>query len=249
MTNPADDMPLPSMALPPMSMRTIAEVTLRPIVSGLMENSIAKSDLAPLVVLGHAMIRSRLQQRCARLPPIAEMSASRTAELARGLTEEWYRHDEDVSPDVVLAMFSDVDVGSASDEELVMVLRRSLFSYVEKTLFTLCAQSYPGFEEAVREIRMCIVQHGEYIESVKFGERVLTPVGADHLLHRPSIDRETLHRVIQQMHTPQPEVHTLLSGVAHYLTHQMTFCRCVPFIELAVACCSTHPLLFMASSG
>ncbi len=155
-------------------------------------------------------------------------------DLAVDCIADLFRLDDNGIPIQMEAYFSCVDLESASEEETLILLRRLVFSKVKHGLFRAYNELDPSLGKILRNIKLGINVTGEFVESDRFGDTVLTPTRCETLLCRPMIQREFLALIIAELDLADDTIPCLLTGLSAHLRNQTEFCRIVPLLPLAL---------------
>ncbi len=155
-------------------------------------------------------------------------------DLAVDCIADLFRLDDNGIPIQMETYFNCVDLDGASEEETLILLRRLVFSKVKHGLFRAYNELDPSLGKILRNIKLGINVTGEFVESDRFGDTVLTPTRCDSLLNKPMLQRESLAQLLAGLPLADDHIPSMLSGLSAYLRGQTEFCRIVPLLPLAL---------------
>jgi hypothetical protein len=131
--------------------------------------------------------------------------------------------------------FESFDFESSTDEDLLIQLRRLVFSSVNQGLFRIYSSYDPSLGKILRNVKISMQALAVFTEVNRLGEQCLVPVACDPLSHLPPINLETLQSVLS-VRTPGSErIPSILAVLARYLREQSEYSREVPIVRLALA--------------
>jgi len=156
-------------------------------------------------------------------------------DLAVDCVADLFRIDEDGVPIQMQTYFECVNLSEASEEETLILLRRLIFSKVRQGLFRSYNEHDPSLGRILRNIKLGVNLTGEFAESERFGDTVLTPTRCEALTSKPAIQRETLSQMLGEIQLANDHVPSMLSALSLHLRNQTTYSRIIPLIPLALA--------------
>lgn len=208
---------------------------LREILRAILRNSHTPAQHRQFIALCHAMALVRLERKASlgQLHPcIIESSIS---DLAFDCIAEMFRENEDAIPVQIQAYFSSIDLGTTSDQQILVFLRRLVFNVVNISLFRIYNEIDPALGRIIRNIKLSVGSLGTFEESELFGDTLLAPVYCDPLVHLPMMERDALTKLLYTLQIHDDRVPTMLSALSRHLREQREYSRRVPLITIAVA--------------
>lgn len=131
--------------------------------------------------------------------------------------------------------FEGIPLDQSSDDELLIHLRRLVFSAVNQSIFRLYNEIDPSLGKILRNIRISIQTLQNFTEIERFGESHIVPGLCDPLEHLLVPDRETLESALLPLSTGRENIPELLSRLSLYLRGQRCHSRIVSVVEVALA--------------
>lgn len=124
---------------------------------------------------------------------------------------------------------------NSTDEDLLIQLRRLVFSAVNQGLFRIYSSYDPSLGKILRNIKISMQALAVFTEVSRLGEQCLVPVACDPLSHLPPINLEVLQSVLSVRIPGSERIPSILAVLARYLRDQSEFSREVPIVRLALA--------------
>jgi hypothetical protein len=158
-----------------------------------------------------------------------------TADLGYDCIAELFERDEQGQFIRLKTYFESVDVENSTDEELLIYLRRLVFSSVNQSLTRIYRSFDPGLGKILRNVKLVAQGIGTFSETERFGEPCLVPHLCDPLSHLPVVELEVLQSVLSSRLQGLERIPDLLSALSRYLREQSDHSRQVPVMRLALA--------------
>lgn len=156
-------------------------------------------------------------------------------DIAVDCIADLFRSDENGIPIQMQTYFECVNLDEASEEETLILLRRLVFSKIRQGLFRSYNELDPSLGRILRNIKLGVTLTGEFAESERFGDVVLTVTGCDALTHMPVVQKESLTQILSEIPLANDHVPSMLSALSLHLRSQAEYCRVVPLLPLALA--------------
>jgi hypothetical protein len=131
------------------------------------------------------------------------------------------------------AYFSALPVAEASDEDLLIHLRRLVFSRVNQGIFRLFNEADPSLGKIIRNIKLALQSLRTFVEFERFGEPCIAPIMCETLEALPPIEIEELERALVRVTRSGEHVPGMLAKLSVYLREQNTRSRILPLISAA----------------
>jgi hypothetical protein len=158
-----------------------------------------------------------------------------TADLGYDCIAELFERDEHGSFIRLRTYFESIDVGNSTDEELLVYLRRLVFSSVNQSLMRIYNSFDPGLGKILRNMKLVAQNIGTFAETERMGEPCLVPQLCDPLAHLPVVELEMLQSVLSSRLRGLERIPDILSSLSRYLREQSDHSRQVPVMRLALA--------------
>ena len=169
--------------------------------------------------------------KCAHVHNTYLVAGLSSSDLAYDCVADLFRRDERGSLIQIRAYFGALEISDASDAEMLMHLRRLVFSAVNQGIYRLYRQADPAFGKILRNIKLAVATLQNFTEEIeRFGEPYLVPALADPLTECPPFEIGYLERALAPFVRNSPSVPTLLGALSFILRQQE---KCSPAIALA----------------
>jgi hypothetical protein len=193
----------------------------------------SRAQLNVLVKVSHAMASAFLAGKSASLL-LRSMHGLNVSDLAYDCIADLFARDDQGKLRQLEAYFSGLPAVSASDEELLIHLRRLVFSRVNHGVFRLCGEADPALAKILRNIKLAVATLKNFTETERFGEAHLRPSLCDALEEEPPFEPEELERRFLAVVTGNEMVPELLSRLSLLLREQTDRCRAVPLMAVGM---------------
>lgn len=131
------------------------------------------------------------------------------------------------------AYFAGFDFQTMSNEELLIALRRLVYSRVNQSLFRMYHDVDPVFSRILRNVKLAAKTMAQFDEVGRFGETFLRPALCDSLEHLPEIDPEDVKHHLISVCTGNENIPQMLGKLANFLRHQESHSRLISLINTA----------------
>ncbi len=218
-----------------MSLGFPLSTTLRDLIGHVRQNRQSPAELEELKTLTRAMALASLKRKKSYgsiHPGLFKLSL---AGLADSCVEDLFGTDEKAVPPELRESLAAFDLAAASDQELLMFLRRLVFTRVNAVVLRVYAEADPVLGEIIRELQFCAGTLGIFAESERFGIPMLTPVLCKPYLHRPIFTFDELVNALRRLSLDAGRFHAAMARLSLYLRSQSERACAVPLVTLAVA--------------
>jgi hypothetical protein len=157
------------------------------------------------------------------------------ADIAYDCIADLFRRGESGALVHFTSYFEGIPIRQSSDDELLIHLRRLVFSAVNQSIFRLYNEIDPSLGKILRNIRISIQTLQNFAEIERFGENHIVPGLCDPLEQLLVPDRETLESALLPLTTGRENIPELLSRLSLYLRRQSCHSRIVSLVEVALA--------------
>jgi hypothetical protein len=164
------------------------------------------------------------------------VAGMREADIVYDCLADLFQRDEKGMFVRIQSYFSRDDVarGDASDEELLVALRRLVFLKVQNNLIRLLSDADPTLGKVLRNIRLAMQKEKLFMEVDRFGETYLATVHSPFPSTKPACSLEWLERELLRVVLLQDTTNIILRRLRTMLEEQTEFQRAVPLIPLAL---------------
>ncbi len=209
---------------------SIARKSLRAILAGAYE----RTDVNALVKVCHALAVPYVRRRLS-----GDVVLKRTLELNVG----------DFAYDCLADLFAFADSGDfphfrayfaaypparLTDAEVLVHLRRLVFSHVNQGLFRLYNEVDPSLGKIIRNIKLALQQFDSLVLIERFGVPCLAPADADRMLQNRSPEIEELEAGLRGYLRGKDNIPFMLGKLALYLLETHDIARVVPLTHVAI---------------
>jgi hypothetical protein len=194
-----------------------------------------RRQLNEFVAVCHAIAVGAVRTRVRTLRFLTRFSFANDADVAYECISDLFRQDEKGTILQVVAYFEGIDCTHATDQELLIHLRRLVFSKVNYGLFRLLNEADPALGKILRNTRLACqtLQNFDIIE--RFGDPCLVPAMCDPLEHLPVLDPIEIERELHRVAQRSEHIPGLLSRLSLFLREQSSWSRVVPLMAFALA--------------
>lgn len=154
-------------------------------------------------------------------------------DLAYDCIADLFRRNEHGMLVQLQVYFQSVDLSRLSDAEVLIFLRKLVYSRVNQALFRMYQEVDPAFHKILRNIKLAVLSLSQFQELDRFGESSVAPVLCDTLEHLPPLDPLALENDLHALCRGTENIPEMLGKVALYLRQQDTHSRIVPMAQLA----------------
>lgn len=154
-------------------------------------------------------------------------------DLAFDCIAEMFQQDDQGRLVQIEAYFDSVGLRSASDEELLVYLRRLVYAKVNQGFFRIYQDVDPVFSKILRNVKIAVDKLGQFEEIDRFGETFLAPLLCDKLLHLPLAEQDVIERHLLSVCTGVENVPRVLAEIALYLRSQDVHSRMIALMAVA----------------
>jgi hypothetical protein len=123
---------------------------------------------------------------------------------------------------------------NATDEELLIALRRLVFLKVQNNIVRLLSEADPALGKVLRNMRLGIQKERTFEAVEQFGETYLVPAGEDPLPERPQFPLDILERELLGIVLVHDTTNVILRKLHAVLMTQNEYRRSIPLIPLAL---------------
>jgi len=157
-----------------------------------------------------------------------------TKDLAFDAIADLFQRDEDGRYLQFEAYFESYPPETTSVEELLIALRRLVYSRTNHALFRMYRDVDPVLFKILRNVKLAVERMQQFREIDRFGETHIAPVMCDSLDHLPSIDMSELENGLLSATMGNENVPRLMGKLALLLKQQDAHSRLVPLIGCAM---------------
>lgn len=207
---------------------------LRDCILAALKESPPDSQINLLVAKCHCLALAAVNAKRARNLMMVEHALD-LSDLAYDCIAELFRRDEDDKLVLISTYFESQDLENATDEDLLAMLRRLVFSAVNQGLFRIYSSYDPAFGKVLRNIKLAVLSLGTFNEVDHVGEHCIVPTLCDPISYLPLVELETLQRELSARSAGSERIPQLLSVLARYLREQSEFSREAPILRVALA--------------
>ena len=158
-----------------------------------------------------------------------------TSDLAYDCIAELFRRDNDCDLIRIRTYFESIDIEASTDQELIVYLRRLVFSSVNQSLVRIYNSFDPHLGKILRNLKLSAQNLGTFTEIDRLGEQCLVPQLCDPLFHLPVVELDRLQAELSSRLRGTERIPEILSALSRYLREQSEHSRQVPLLRLALA--------------
>lgn len=211
------------------------------LLEGLKEaiGSVLRSDPSPrqvnrLVSICHGLAIACLHNKRTHQLLLVEDSLN-TSDLGYDCIAELFQRNDHGDLIRIKIYFDSIDVEASTDQELLVYLRRLVFSSVNQSLVRIYSNFDPNLSKILRNLRLSVQHLGTFTEIERLGENCLVPQLCDPLAHLPVVELDRLQAELSTRLRGVERIPEILSALSRYLREQSDHSRQVPILRLALA--------------
>ncbi len=121
-----------------------------------------------------------------------------------------------------------------TDEEVLVHLRRLVFSHVNQGIFRLYNEVDPSLGKVIRNIKLALQQFDSLVLIARFGVPCLAPAEGDRMLQSRSIEIEELETGLRSYIRGKSNIPFMLGKLALFLHESRDVCRVIPLTNAAI---------------
>ena len=207
---------------------------LREALRSVMNRSPHPQAVNRLVSICHGLALASLHMKRTHQLILVEDSLN-TSDLAYDCIAELFQRDEDGDLIRMRIYFESIDFEGSTDQELLLYLRRLVFSSVNQGLARIYSNFDPGLGKILRNLKLSVQGLGTFTEIDRLGEQCIVPQLCDPLFHLPVVELDKLQAELSSRLRGIERVPEILSALSRYLQEQSEHSRLVPIMRLALA--------------
>ncbi len=208
---------------------------LRTIISALSSRPLQRIELDQLVSICHDLALVRVKNRITAFSLQSRFQFSSFSDLAYDCIADLFLQDERGNHIQLKSFFDGTDLSIISDEQLLVNLRRLVFSRVQHGIFRILNEIDPQLGRLIRSIKLASEGLPNFSLVEKYGEMCLIPSSGESLEHLPAMDIEKLEMELAEAVNRENHVPSMLASLSRFLSRQTDFSRVVPVVRLAIA--------------
>jgi hypothetical protein len=157
------------------------------------------------------------------------------------LADLFQREDSPQFPQIVRFFQAQTpDLNAASDERLLITLRRLVLGKVHNNIIRLYAEADPILGRVFRNMTLALERTHLFDKQTRFGEGCLLACGTDLLCGLPPIPMEFVHEKFAAIASAQDTIPQMLRKLHAILSDQEEYQRVVPFVGVAIMFKEVH---------
>jgi len=206
---------------------------LREIILSVLEDSPSEEQVTRLVRSCHALAQPFVASKWSggyHAHLVVGLSAS---DLAYDCMGDLFRRDDRGSLVQIRAYFASLEISNTTETEMLMHLRRLVFSAVNQGIYRLYRQADPAFGKILRNIKLAIATLQNFTEIERFGEPHLVPAMVDPLMQCPPFETGCLERALAPLVNNSQSIPALLGALSLVLREQEECSRAVALTTVA----------------
>ena len=197
--------------------------------------SYTRQQLNEFVAVCHSLAVIALRCRTRTLRYLTRFHFTNESDVAYECISDLFKQNTEGSLLELTAYFEGIDFECSSDAELLVHLRRLVFSKVNYGLFRILNELDPTLGKILRNIRLAAQTLQNYDLVQRFGEHCIVPAMCDTLEHLPTFEPWELERELHRVAHRTEHVPGLLAQLSLFLREQKSESRIVPVMAVAVA--------------
>ena len=142
----------------------------------------------------------------------------------------------------IQAYFSSVDVRAVDGDELLVQLRKLVYSRVNQAIFRIYQDVDPVLSRILRNIKLAVQRLCQFEIVDRFGDTFLVPAHCDSLQHLPPIDELFVEQHLLMTCDGTENVPAMLGEIEQYLRQQEDHARFIGLITTARIIRSTYEI-------
>lgn len=155
-------------------------------------------------------------------------------DLAFDAVAELFQRDEAGRFMQLEAYFESYPPATTGDEDLLIALRRLVYSRTNHALFRMYRDVDPVLFKILRNVKLAVERLQQFHEVERFGEAYIVPAMCETLEHLPAIAMDELENGLLAVALGNENIPRLLGKLAHVLKQQVGHSRMVPLIGVAM---------------
>ena len=220
--------------------KTIHQISHAKLLDGLRENLKAVIDgnstpqeLNRVIKVSHTLANALLLSK-STTGTLAEFHRVDCSELAYDCIAEIFSEFNNTPCAQLKAYFSCISFDDLRDEEILIYLRRLVFSKVNEGIFRLYNEADPILGKIIRNIKRAVQSLKLFDELEHLNEPSIAPSLCEKLEHLPPADRDLIEHELSFFIKGTENIPDMLSMLSRYLREQEAHCRIVPVIAVAI---------------
>ncbi len=208
---------------------------LRIAVSALLSGTFDSEHERFMLTSAHALAENLLRMKFIQSPSVKLHLGLNERDLGYDCIAELFERDEQKQLVHFVTYFSNFNVASLSDQELLLQFRRIVTSAVNQSLMHVYRDFDPELGKILRNIKLAIAAHKAFIESDRFDETCIAPIDAEGAEHHPTPDQLTIFELMTRHVSGNEFVPQMLSIYSRVIREQEEYSRIVPLLTIAMA--------------
>ena len=164
---------------------------------------------------------------------LTQLQGISEADLAYDCIADLFQQDDAGRLVQLEAYFSSIRNECTDGEELLVYLRRLVYSRVNQAIFRMYEDIDPTLSRILRNIKIAVQKLGQFEEIDRFGENCLAPLLCDKLQHLQPVNEQVIEQHLSSVCIGIESIPQMLAGLALYLREQDEHSRVVPFMVVA----------------
>jgi hypothetical protein len=207
---------------------------LRENLIGLLEGRAASRQIQAVVNLAAAIALEYLTRRRGAWR-LQERLGLPAADLAYDCIADLFERDASGRYRQLAAYFEATDVRACAPEELLILLRRLVYSRTANGMFRAFSEADPAFSRILRNVKLALQALPQFEERERFGDVHLAPLLCATLEHLPLFEPAELEAALAAECTGAENVPDMMAKIALLLRRQEDRSRLVPLMHVAAA--------------
>jgi len=205
---------------------------LRETLSALLAGTHSRRQLNDLVALCHALAAAFLESKRAGWA-LVQNHGYTFSDLSFDCIGDLFQQESEGEFVQLRAYFGGLSLDSASEQEVLVHLRRLVFSKVNHRVFRIYHELDPSLARVLRNVKLAVQTIQGFTEVERYGEIYLRPACTDALEHLPAFPPERLLDELSRDGGASKRIPDLLARVAFCLRSQDQCSRLITLIDLA----------------
>ena len=207
---------------------------LREALEAVLRSGADLRQVNKLVSICHSLALACLHSKRSHQLMLVEDSLN-TSDLGYDCIAELFQRDDCGELIKIRTYFGSIDVEASTDQELLLYLRRLVFSSVNQSLVRVYSSFDPNLGKILRNLRLSIQNLGTFVQIDRLGEPCIVPQLCDPLSHLPVVELDGLQAELASRLRGVERIPEILSALSRYLREQSEYSRQVPLLRLALA--------------
>lgn len=205
--------------------------SLRENLIALLDGSESRRQLEAVVAVCHSLALAHIGSKGSAWK-MMEFHGLRPSDLAYDCIADLFQRGNDASLPELRDYFARLDITNVDSPEILVHLRRLVFSKTNKSLSRLIAETDSFFFRTTRNIRNALKSTGKFIEIDRFGEPTLLPQDCDPLLHLPLYLEEELAQLVWGNYSSSTNIPKFVERLHEAVTTQESRSRLIPLLTV-----------------